>query len=134
MAKIEIKGLDELQKAIKEVTRKAPDRIEKKINEIGEEVRDEAKENTPVKTGNLKKGFTAGKTINYGTVWKKEIYNDAPHAHLVEDGHRLISHKGEFWGWVHGSHMLEKTVAKKNKEIEPELQMWLMELYKELEG
>ncbi len=134
MAYIEIRGLDEFQKAIKEVTRKAPDRIEKKIDEIGEDVRDEAKDNTPVLTGNLKDGFKTGKTVSYGTFWKKEVYNDAPHAHLVEDGHRLISHKGEFWGWVHGSHMLEKTVAKKNKELPRELQSWLSELYKELEG
>ena len=134
MADIRIEGLEEFQKAFNDVMKKAPERIEKKAKEITEEVRDDTKENTPVRTGKLKKSIKAGKVEQIGKTFQGEVYSDAPHSHLIEEGHRLVSHKGEDWGWVDGFFMLEKAAQKKNKELPRELQSWLSELYKELEG
>lgn len=134
MADIKIEGLEEFQKAFKDVRKKAPERIEKKAKEITEKVKDDAKENTPVRTGKLKKSIKASKPEQIGKIFKGKVYSDAPHSHLIEEGHRLVSHKGENWGWVDGFFMLEKAAQKKNKELPRELQSWLSELYKELEG
>lgn len=53
-------------------------------------------------TGNYERGIKRGK------VWKTptgalaiRVYSNAPHAHLIEEGHKLVK-KGEFLRYVHG--------------------------------
>lgn len=133
---LKVKGIEELTSMMKEVERKAPGRIEKKLDEITKKVRDDTKSNTPVITGNLKKGFKAKKAYKIGSSYVASVYNDAYHSHLVEEGHRMVisrgPRKGEEVGWVDGRFMLRDATEKTNKTIEKTLQSWLPEVYKEL--
>lgn len=59
-------------------------------------------------TGNYLKGFKSGKKV-YQWIdadYTVRVYNDAPHAHLIENGHRLIL-GGKFIKWVPGKHVME---------------------------
>lgn len=73
------------------------------------------------KTGNFMKGFKVGKPYQYGGDFSIREYNNSPHAHLINNGHRIIRggiHKvikgqsvnvgGEEKGFVKGIHYVEK--------------------------
>ena len=138
MTGIKIRGLKEYQEKFKQVSKNAPGRIIKKADEIGEEIKEEAKEDAPVLTGNLKAGFNTKPAVKRGTRYKKTIFNNARHAHLIEKGHRLVKggrlgSGGRVIGWVDGFFMLEKANDKFDMKIGPELSRWLDELYKEFD-
>lgn len=63
-------------------------------------------------TGNLYKGIKKGRTVYaYGdTEYNIRVYNGAPHAHLIEYGHRMVGHAPNktFKGlYVRGFHPIE---------------------------
>ncbi len=68
-------------------------------------------------TGNYFRGFKAGKKVYKWSdaEYNVRVYNSAPHAHLIENGHR-----GIFWGrstgWVPGKHIM----ADGQKQYEPQ--------------
>ena len=71
-------------------------------------------------TGNYVDGFKAGKKVyEYGdTKYNIRVYNGAPHAHLIEYGHRMVGHKPNktFNGlYVRGYHPIENA----NIEFQP---------------
>lgn len=66
------------------------------------------------KTGNYLKGFKRGKPYNYNGAFAIRAYNSSPHAHLLEDGHRMVTEDGREVGFVEGFHVLDK--AKKSIE------------------
>lgn len=47
------------------------------------------------------------------------VYNSAPHFHLVEQGHNLVSKNGTTLGFVPGKHVMEKT-RQEYEDIVPE--------------
>ena len=51
-------------------------------------------------------------------IWDKavRVYSYAPHAHLIEEGHRMVTHDGREVGFVKGHHVFE--VAAKGFESE----------------
>ena len=68
-------------------------------------------------TGNYFRGFKAGKKVYK---WSDEdynvrVYNTMPHAHLIEDGHRIVV-AGKTLGFVPGRHVMEEA----NKRYEAE--------------
>lgn len=69
-----------------------------------------------VKTGNYKKSIKRGKVYEYDGAQAIRVYSTAPHAHLIEDGHRMVTHDGKEVGFVPGMHVFE--VA--GKGFEPE--------------
>ena len=68
------------------------------------------------KTGNYKKSIKRGKVYEYDGAQAIRVYSTAPHAHLIEDGHRMVTHDGREVGFVPGMHVFE--VA--GKGFEPE--------------
>lgn len=67
-----------------------------------------AKQRVKKKTGNYYKSIKRGKLYKYhGTGdWSIRAYSGAPHAHLIEDGHRQVS-GGKEQGFVSGKHVFE---------------------------
>lgn len=67
-------------------------------------------------------GGTYHKSFKRGKVWETDdgyrirVYNNAPHAHLIEDGHRIIGKDGSEHGFKPGLKVMEKG----NKEVEKE--------------
>jgi len=45
------------------------------------------------KTGNLLRGFKAGKAYKFEGAWSARAYNNSPHAHLLDKGYMWKPHK-----------------------------------------
>jgi hypothetical protein len=68
-----------------------------------------AKEKVKKKTGRYYKSIKRGKVYNYDGALSIRCYSSAPHAHLIEKGHRLVNKDGQEIGWVDGRHVFEET-------------------------
>ena len=83
--------------------------LKKQARELNKVQRKETKTLVNKKTGNLQKGFKAGKVYKYRN---KELsvraYNKSPHAHLINDGHRIIDKNGTEHGFKRGVKFMEK--------------------------
>lgn len=66
------------------------------------------------KTGNYHRRWKRGKVWREGMDYKIRIYNNAPHAHLLEDGHRIVGKDGSEHGFKPGYKVMDKA----NKELE----------------
>lgn len=66
------------------------------------------------KTGNYQKSIKRGKVYSYQGMQAVRVYSAAPHAHLIENGHRMVTPSGREVGFVRGYHVFE--VSGKNFE------------------
>ena len=84
-------------------------------------------------TGNYVKGFKAGKKVyEYGDVkYNVRVYNSAPHAHLIEYGHNLVTPGGTIKGFVPGRHILENSVIAYQESFSQNIENRLIEKIKE---
>jgi hypothetical protein len=80
----------------------------------------DAKRNTPVVTGFMRKSWATSPTKKTGNGAEKELYNTAFYAPYVNYGHRIVNRSGKTVGWVPGQFMLEKAVNKVDKALESE--------------
>ncbi|WIF95125.1 HK97 gp10 family phage protein [Caminicella sporogenes] len=62
------------------------------------------------KTGNFMKGFKRGKPYKYRGTGDFAIraYNNAPHAHLLNNGHRIVDKNNNERGFKKGEYFMEK--------------------------
>lgn len=79
------------------------------------------------KTGNYQKSIKRGKPYAYRRSNAIRVYSYAPHAHLIEEGHRMVTHDGQEVGFVQGHHVFEVAA----RDFEPQ---YLMDLDDFLEG
>ena len=70
------------------------------------------------KTGKYRKSIKRGKPYAYRRSNAIRVYSYAPHAHLIEEGHRMVTHDGQEVGFVQGHHVFE-TAAR---DFEPQFQ------------
>jgi hypothetical protein len=77
----------------------------------------DAKRNTPVVTGFMRKSWAVSPTKKTGNGAEKELYNTASYAPYVNYGHRIVNRSGETVGWVPGKFILEKAVSKVEKQL-----------------
>lgn len=70
------------------------------------------------KTGKYLKSIKRGKVYEYNGAQAVRTYSAAPHAHLIEHGHRMVTHDGREVGFVPGSHVFETA----RKSFEPQYQ------------
>lgn len=61
------------------------------------------------------KSIKRGKVYTYQGTEAIRVYSNAPHAHLIESGHRMVTHDGREVGFVPGKHVFEKA----GKAFEP---------------
>lgn len=59
------------------------------------------------KTGNYASSIKRGKVYDYNGTTAVRVYSYAPHAHLIEEGHRMVTHDGREVGFVDGHHVFE---------------------------
>ncbi len=59
------------------------------------------------KTGNYQKSIQRGKVYTYRGAQAIRVYSYAPHAHLIEEGHRMVTHDGREVGFVRGHHVFQ---------------------------
>ncbi len=79
------------------------------------------------KTGNYLKSIKRGKVYNYRGSQAIRVYSYAPHAHLIEEGHRMVTHDGREVGFVQGHHVFEVAA----RDFEPQFLMDLDDLLDE---
>ena len=105
----------ELERTARESTKLQKKFMRQEGSKLLRRTKSEAKR-VKVKTGNYKKSIKRGKVYEYDGAQAIRVYSTAPHAHLIEDGHRMVTHDGRVVGFVPGMHVFE--VA--GKGFEPE--------------
>lgn len=92
----------------------------------------EAKRNTPVVSGFMRRNWRSAPAVKSKTGGAtKSIVNGADYASYVNDGHRQVNPAGETVGWVKGQFMLEKAVHKVDKALEREFKKEVERVSKE---
>ncbi|WP_061294041.1 hypothetical protein [Clostridium botulinum] len=80
-------------------------------------------------TGNLKKGFKAGKLYKYkGKELAIRAYNSSPHAHLLNDGWMHKARNGDE-KFIPGFHFIEDSAQAFNSEYYTDIDGFLEELF-----
>ena len=77
----------------------------------------DAKRNTPVDTGFMRKSWGVSPTRKTATGVEKDLFNTADYSSFVNYGHRVVNRKGEAVGFVKGKFILEKAVNKVEKQL-----------------
>lgn len=154
MSSFEIYGFDAFEKTLFNMIEvKFPQEVEKVILQIAERLYDKAVARTPVGDGYhyrnwrgkrrrrkkpkskvLKNRWKIGKVRRKRGEWYIEVKNSAPHAHLIEDGHKIKNRKdGPVLGFVPGQKMLQISVKEIEAELPGHLRGWLDRMMRELE-
>ena len=55
------------------------------------------------------------------------VYSSAPHAHLIEEGHRIVTHDGTEVGFVRGHHVFELAAKEFESQFYTDLDEYLEE-------
>lgn len=80
------------------------------------------------KTGNYLQSIKRGKVYEYNGAQAVRVYSTAPHAHLIEEGHRMVTRGGREVGFVPGHHVFEKAGTAFASEYEADVENFLDEL------
>jgi bacteriophage protein of unknown function (DUF646) len=111
---VEIEGLNEFTKEMLDICSKEyPKQVKKMLQKSGNKLRrkilQKAKSKVKKKTGKYFKRFKRGKVYKFaGNEDAVRVYNSAPHAHLIEYGHRMVTKKTrKEVGFVKGYHILD---------------------------
>lgn len=135
MAGIKFKNLDEYIQAMAKTGKNADKKIRKFLNKQGREFIEEAKSNTPYRAGgktHIKNSYVSKQIQYVDKGYTKPITNKAPHHHLVNNGHRLVTKSGKVIGYVSGQRYIERTTESRRPKFDSEAEAWLNELYKDL--
>lgn len=150
---VDVFGFDELEKAFNRLQKKYPNEADAMLMAQGQAVNKKTKSNTPVKTKKLRNSWRLKKVKLYkgGTVRVVRIQSTAPHAHLVELGHELVSGgktrengrtlnrvqrsaRGiKSGGRVEGKFMLEKAMTEAQSTFDRDAEKLLDKLTSDLE-
>jgi hypothetical protein len=111
----------EFFEALELFEKKFPKESKKALGKVGNEVKKiikrEAKNNVKKVSGNYLKSIKKGRVWEEGgrfTVRVFPRYKTAPHAWLIENGHRIVTKDGKEIGYVPGKKIFERA----NREIE----------------
>lgn len=120
-----INGITDFQKSLvsteKSLEKSMREALRVEGNKATAHVRKKAKNEVKKKTGNYHKGFKRGKVFigNDGAITVRVI-NSSPHAHLIEDGHEMVSATGEKLGrFVPGKQILKNGIAEFEQTFDP---------------
>lgn len=139
--RFEFEGLDAFEKALVDtITKKYPEEAKKFLHQCGTELMEDAKKRTPVGTEKKAKSkrlankwrTSKGKKRRRNNEVYVEVKNNAPHAHLIEDGHRIVGKDGSEHGFCPGVHMLRTAAERMDKSFKPKLDAWLDRVLEEL--
>ena len=154
MAKtVDVFGFDELKKAFERCEKRYPDHADALLMAQGQVVNKKTKSLTPVKTKRLRNSWRLKKVKLYkgGKVRVVRIQSTAPHAHLIELGHEIVSdgktrERGrtlnrvqrsargiKSGGRVEGKHMIEKSMSEARSRFDSDAKKMLDGLTKDIQ-
>lgn len=132
----EISGLTEFERdLLRVIEEKYPAEAKKFMRKQANDVKNQAKRDTPDDTGFTKahwKTATKGKKRASVNFIESTVTNNAPLSHLNENGHMIKNQHGTY-GFYPGVHMLENAVTKKEAEFDRELNAFINNALEELE-
>lgn len=148
----ELFGFDELEKAFNRTIKRYPNEADALLMAQGQAVTKSTKSKTPVKTGKLRRSWRLKKVKVYksGTVRVVRIQSSAPHAHLIEYGHKVYTTGGrkgnvgrynavqrsvrgiKSHGNVQGVHMLEESVKEAQQRFDRDAQKMIDKITEDL--
>lgn len=98
--------------------------MKKEAQKLKKHMVDKAKSTVDKVTGNYLAGFKAGKKVYpYADAeYNIRTYNSSPHAYLIEHGHRMTDHQGDFLRWVDGYHIIEESGKEFEKNFEQDVE------------
>ena len=106
-------GQEILKTATTEMHKITKSYLKGEANQLRNKAKKKARKELKEKTGNYIQGFTTGKVYPYGdTEYNIQVKNTAPHAHLIEEGHDMVTHDGRKEGFVPGKHILENSAIE----------------------
>lgn len=114
---------DTLPKESKQFLRKAGSKLKTKTSKT-------ARSLVKKKNNNYYKSIKRGKAYKWTKgdgAWAIRVYSSAPHAHLIENGHRLIRN-GKEVGFVQGKFVFKKAQKSFESEYYELTQKWIDEL------
>lgn len=91
----------------------------------------DAKKNTPVVTGFMRKSWYTTPTKRTTQGVEKELANSADYSAYVNYGHRIVNKAGKTVGWVKGQFILEKAMNKVDKQLVKEFEKEVERVNKE---
>lgn len=138
-ADLEMEGLTEFQKDLLDVAQsRFPKETKQIMRKVGNKARTyvarKARNEVKKLTGNYHKHWKRGKVFKgHNDEWVVRVYNSSPHAHLIEDGHRLVTKDGKEIGFVQGKKVLEKGMKSFEDSgiFESMLSDWIDEMLKD---
>lgn len=113
----EIKGIDNFLKGINKIQSNFHSDLQSLIEKHGGKLWKNAKNKTPVDTGQLKTGWQLEK----GDLYVK-VFNNTKYGIYVEYGHRIIGRDGKVKGVVEGVYMLKTSFEKTKQDFENDLE------------
>ncbi len=119
----------------RENNKRALDAYRKQLNAMFDDIRDiditilnkavnvglaEAKRNTRVITGFMRRSWHSVPAVRSNGGVTKSLVNSADYSSFVNDGHRIVNKNGETVGWVKGQFILNRAVKKVEYELSKE--------------
>lgn len=137
---IEFKGINEIQTKMQHVINNYPDESEDLLIKMGNKFRTHVKQITPdsgePSKRKLIKSYRVSKVQGYGKDRYVEFRSTAPHFHLIERGHRIVTRGGMDTGKrVEGKFMVKSTALKfQNGEYPKDVERMVNRMVKKLNG
>jgi hypothetical protein len=136
MSSFEINGLTEFERdLIRVINKKYPKEAKKFMRKQANEVKKEAKADTPKDSGFTRKHWKTsvkGKKKASANFVVARVTNNGQLSHLLENGHKIVNQYGNY-GFHPGVHMLERAVLKKEASFDAELNAFIDWALEELE-
>ena len=117
-----------LDLAQKQYPKEAKKFLRDEANVARKKLRANTKAATKKKTGNLLRGSDRGPVKKYQGDFQIRVYNNAPHAHLIEHGHVLWVNGKETEKFVPGKHVAAKTVTEMKETFPADADRFVDEL------
>lgn len=126
---------DELNSAARNAPQKAKRLMQTQGNKLKAKTSSLARQRVKKKTGNYLKSIKRGKVYTYRSdnTHAIRVYSAAPHAHLIESGHRIVSH-GHEKGFQDGKHVFEDARKAYRPTFERACEDFLDEVAREVES
>ena len=126
---------DELGRAARNAPQKAKRLMQTQGTKLKAKTLSVAKQRVRKKTGNYFKSIKRGKAYTYRSdnTHAIRVYSAAPHAHLIENGHRVVSHGNEV-GFQDGKHVFEDARQAYQPTFQRACEDFLDEVAREVES